>query len=185
MTGKTPLVTTPMYELQEQFQHLWDLLAEGEDEQTILDTLESVQMDINQKIQQTLYFHKNVEIEADYLSRRIDVLQKEIDRIREKENRLLNTAASVKQTVKKTMLLIKKRSLKYPEFTAFLTKKAGGVVVEDIDKLPDSVVVDAMIIELKKRSVSPRLKVIGDLLKNGAEIEGAKMGEPSDSLTIK
>ena len=189
MKDEKALIKAPMYELTGEFNQLLAMLDEDGPDEAILDTLASIKMDISQKARQTLYFHKNLEAEAGFLAGRISVLQREIDRLKAKENSFLNLADRVKEGIRQTLLLIGKRKLKFEDFTAYLQKTTPPVIVEQKD-LPDTVKIgveggDPEVVELWKTTRAPRLKVIGDLLKKGAPIPGASFGESKQVLHIK
>lgn len=102
-----------LYEMSEKYRQLFGMLEMGEETgdadmvQCALDTLESFEMDLNEKMENTACYIKGLHGE-------VDMIATEQKRLAERKQTLNNRIARIKESVKKTL-------------EAANTKKAGGV----------------------------------------------------------
>lgn len=153
-------------QLQEMFEE------EAIDEETLKDTLEGIEGEFDDKIENYCKVIKNLESD-------IAGLKAEEQRLSGKRKSLENNIKSLKSFMFNSMKAINKTKAGGDLFTASIQKN-GGVTpiildVEDTSKLPD---------ELVRIKEEPDMEAIRKILEKG-ESEYAHFGERGESLRIK
>lgn len=158
-----------LYELNGIFLQLQQLAEDGAD---VTDTLEAVELSIEEKLEGYAMVIKNLQADT-------DGLKGEIDRLTSRKRSLEANINRMKQAMADTLELIEadkngKKRFKSSKFTVSF-RESTSVVVEDVAMLPEEFIV----IEEK-----PRKKELVAYLKDGGEIMGARL-ETSKSLQIR
>ena len=159
-----------LYQLKENWRQVADMLYEEEiDEQCVLDTLESIEGEIENKADGYAMIIKNLLAGA-------EAKEIEAKKMIEKANAEKNRAKLLKQNLYEIMKETGKTKFKTDLFS-FSIQKNGGLaplwVDEDIAKIPDKY--------LKKE---PDNKKIRELLET-QEVSWAKLEERGESLRIR
>ena len=122
-----------LYELTEQYDGVMNLLYDGEtDEQTILDTLESIEGEIEDKADNYAKIIKNMlgEVEA---------VKREKDRLQARQQALENRAKWLKDTLQANLEFIGKTKFK-TELFSFSVSSNGGkqplVITDNLGEIP-------------------------------------------------
>lgn len=159
-----------LYELKGNWKQLADMLyEENVDEQCVLDTLEAIEGEIEDKADNYAMIIKNLIASA-------EAKKGEAKRMTEKANAEENRAKMLKQRLYEVMKETGKVKFK-TELFSFGIQKNGGLaplwIDEDITKIPDEY--------LKKEPDSTKIR---ELLKI-QEVKWAKLEERGESLRIK
>ncbi|HDV6592223.1 TPA: siphovirus Gp157 family protein [Listeria monocytogenes] len=158
---------TTLYSIQEKYQQLLNL-AEQIDPETLKDTLESIEDELETKAENVAFVIK--ELEGQSL-----VLDVEIKRLSERKNTINNNVKRLKQSLHDTMLTANTRKIKTNLFTLDIRKNPHSVLVEDESKLIN------YLVEQPKKLDKTKLK--DDLIK-GIEVPGAILVQ-TERLQIK
>lgn len=122
-----------LYELTENFLELLEMLQdETYDEQCILDTLESVEYEIELKADSYAKIIKSLEGD-------IDIIEKEINRLSFKKQTYCNRIKLLKQNLENVMNLTGKRKFKTDLFSFNIQKNGGKrklIIDVDIEEVP-------------------------------------------------
>lgn len=165
-----------IYELTEEYLQLQTLLEDPEaDEQTVLDTMEAVEGEIEAKADAYARIIRNLEGNA-------TALKAEIERLQAKKQRMEMGVVRLKKNLQDAMIACDKRKFR-TELFSFGIQKNGGKApvildVKDTSELPD---------ELVRIKEEPDIEAIRKLLEDFPE-KGkrfAHLGERGESLRIK
>lgn len=156
-----------LYELTEEMRQLLELLEEDEDQTAIEDTLALVKEDLKDKIQG--YGCVIRQLAADKAA-----LAEERQRIQKREKSVENNMNRLRDAVKYAMLITNQPKLKTNLFSFSVSTRQKFVLDVDVNDLPD---------EFKKVTVEPRLKEIGDAMKQ--EDRGWGHYEQTETLTVR
>ncbi|HFK0190637.1 TPA: siphovirus Gp157 family protein [Listeria monocytogenes] len=149
---------TTLYSIQEKYQQLLNL-AEQLDPETLKDTLESIDDELETKAENVSFIIK--ELEGQSL-----ILEKETKRLAERKNTINNNVKRLKQSLFDAMITANKQKIKTNLFTLDIRKNPPSIIVEDESKLLN------YLIEQPKKIDKTKL---GDDLKKGIEVPGAKI----------
>ncbi|EAF0712317.1 TPA: siphovirus Gp157 family protein [Listeria monocytogenes] len=149
---------TTLYSIQEKYQQLLNL-AEQLDPETLKDTLESIDDELETKAENVSFIIK--ELEGQSL-----ILEKETKRLAERKNTINNNVKRLKQSLFDAMITVNKQKIKTNLFTLDIRKNPPSLIVEDESKLLN------YLIEQPKKLDKTKL---GDDLKKGIEVPGAKI----------
>ncbi|EEO3352480.1 siphovirus Gp157 family protein [Listeria monocytogenes] len=147
-----------LYSIQGKYQQLLNL-AEQLDPELLKNTLESIDDELETKAENVAFVIK--ELEGQSL-----ILEKETKRLAERKNTINNNVKRLKQSLFDAMLTANKQKIKTNLFTLDIRKNPPSVIVEDESKLLN------YLIEQPKKLDKTKL---GDDLKKGIEVEGAKL----------
>lgn len=158
-----------LYELNGIFLQLQQLAEDGTD---VTDTLEAVELSIEEKLEGYAMVIKNLQADT-------DGLKGEIERLTSRKRSLEANITRMKQAMADTLELIEpdakgKKRFKSSKFTVSF-RESTAVVVDDASLLPQEFVV----VETK-----PNKKELAAYLKDGGEIMGATL-QTSKSLQIR
>lgn len=126
-------ISMKLYELTEQYDEVMNLLYDGEtDEQTILDTLESIEGEIEDKADNYAKIIKTMTAEA-------EAIKSEEDRIHKRRMTLENRAKWLKDTLQANLEFIGKTKFK-TELFSFSVSSNGGkrplVITDNLGEIP-------------------------------------------------
>ncbi|CUP38591.1 Siphovirus Gp157 [[Eubacterium] contortum] len=120
-----------IYELTDQWKEVEGMLYDGEtDEQIILDTLESIDGEIEQKADNYAKLIKNMLSDA-------KILSAEEDRIRRRRQSIESRAKRLKETLQANLEYIGKTKFKTVLFSFSVSKNSGKQPLEITDNLDD------------------------------------------------
>lgn len=160
-----------LYELSENYRLLNDLLEEDADNETLVDTLESINEEITLKA-------KNIAVVLSNFDSNINILDNEIKRLQERKKREQAKQEFLKEYLKQNMERIGKTKIVTPTHTISIRKNPHKLIVEDESVIPATYTV---IIPQSYKIDTTSLK---NALKAGEEIPGARL-EQGTSLSIK
>jgi chromatin segregation and condensation protein Rec8/ScpA/Scc1 (kleisin family) len=162
-----------LYELTEQYEEILNLLYDGEtDEQTILDTLESIDGEIEDKADNYAKLIKSMKADA-------EAIKKEEERLYARRKSLENRAASLKDRLEENLRFIGKTSFKTALFSFNIQKNGGKqplTITENIDDIPMKYLIQL--------NPVPDKEAIRELLAS-KEVEWAKLEPYGESLRIR
>ena len=158
-----------LYELTQDFDTVLNMLYTDVDEQTIFDTLESIEGEIEDKADGYAKVIKN--IEAD-----IEALKTEEKRLNERKKTLENKIKSMKYSLENAMRITGRTKFKTALFSFGIQKNPPSVEITDEDA--------AMKSEYIKTEVKLDKTSIKEALKNGAELGFAQLVQ-SEGLRIR
>ena len=123
-----------LYELTEQYEEVMNFFYDGEtDEQTILDTLESIEGEIEDKADNYARMIKNLSAEA-------EMVKAEADRLNRRYKSLNARAEWLKGTLKANMEFIGKKKFKTALFSFSVSKNGGKqpmTITENLGEIPN------------------------------------------------
>lgn len=162
-----------LYELTEQYEGLLNLLYDGEtSEQVILDTLESIDGEIEDKADN---YAKIIET----MNAHAEAIEKEEKRLYSRRNALENRAQLLKSKLEENLRFIGKTKFKTALFS-FNIQKNGGTqpmsITENINEIPMKYLIVPEPV--------PDKQAIRELLKS-KEVERAKLEPYGESLRIR
>lgn len=156
-----------LYELTGIFKQIDDM--EGLDEDTKLDTLESIDWteQFEEKVENTVKVIKNKEAD-------VDQLKEEIERLTKRKKSIENDITRLKTNLQGAFEITGHEKVKGLLFTVTLAKNQPSVVVDE-ELLPKKYFV---------QKITPDKTAIKELLKAGKKVKGAVLQE-SRSLRIR
>ncbi|HEM4894222.1 TPA: siphovirus Gp157 family protein [Streptococcus suis] len=156
-----------IYELTGIFKQIAEM--EGIDEETKLDTLESIDWteQFEEKVENTVKVIKNKEAD-------VDQLKEEIDRLTKRKKSIENDITRLKTGLQGAFEITGHDKIKTLLFTVSLAKNQPSVVVDE-DLLPKKYFI---------QTLKPDKTAIKELLKAGKKVKGAVLQE-SRSLRIR
>lgn len=148
-----------LYELTNQYQQLLELESEI-DEQTFIDTLQSIDEAIEDKAENLAKVIKEIEST-------VSVITNEISRLQSKKQTLNNRVANLKTYLQGEMEKVNKTKVKGALFTVNIQNNPPSLKVENTDKIPKSFYIEQ----------EPTLdkKALKEAVKNGEVIEGVAL----------
>ena len=166
-------ITTPLYELSEQYQILQEMAYDPEvDEETLRDTMEGLWGEIEEKADG--YARIIFGMKAD-----IEILKKEEERLRLRRKSLENRSEFLKNNLEANMRYIGKTKFKTSLFS-FNIQKNGGLQPLVIDGLIEDIPGKYLIAQ----EPVPDNKAIRELLKD-KQVEWAHLEPQGESLRIR
>lgn len=170
-----------LYDIAADFRRLSDLLEDEstpeEMRQTIIDTLESLDGDFEEKAEgiAALIAENRATINA---------IESEIDRLTAKVDRLENQNDSLKRYLKAEMDFTGKRKLKAGIWNISIAKNGGKApLVWKID--PNELDLDTLPEKYVKRTETINTAAVRETLEAGGFLSFAELGERGESLRIK
>ncbi|MCL4882628.1 siphovirus Gp157 family protein [Streptococcus suis] len=156
-----------IYELTGIFKQIAEM--EGIDEETKLDTLESIDWteQFEEKVENTVKVIKNKEAD-------VDQLKEEIDRLTKRKKSIENDIARLKTGLQGAFEITGHEKVKTLLFTVSLANNQPSVIVDE-DLLPKKYFI---------QTLKPDKTAIKELLKAGKKVKGAVLQE-SRSLRIR
>ena len=145
--------------------------GEFEDQQSLIDTLEAVQGEFNEKAVSIVKFTEN-------LNGDISAIDAEIKRLQARKRAIENKRQSVRDYLLHNMRECQITSIECPLFTAKLRKGIDSVVVDDESKIPDRFIETVISYKVDKKALKLALQ-------SGEEIEGAHIKQGEQTLVIK
>lgn len=162
-----------LYELTGNYVTLMDMLDDPEvDPITLMDTLDAVEGELDEKAENYGRIIRNLEAEA-------TALKEEVDRLSRRKKTIDNNIDSLKKRLQMAMELTNRPKIDTPLFKFYIQKNAPSVVV-DLDDLQD------MPMEyLTYHEPTVNKAAIKDALKAGLDLTGIAHLEQSQSLRIR
>lgn len=162
-----------LYELTGEYITLMDMLDDPEvDPITLMDTLDAVEGELDEKAENYGRIIRNLEAEA-------KALKEEADRLSRRKRTIDNNIDSLKKRLQMAMELTNRPKIDTPLFKFYIQKNAPSVVldVEDLTELPPE--------WLTYQEPKVNKAAIKDALKAGLDLEGIAHLEQSQSLRIR
>ena len=155
-----------IFELTEYFRTIQNLIEEGAE--NLEDTLESIEMAIEDKVEGYSMVIRNIESD-------VDGLDKEIKRLTERKKMLENGIDRMKKNLQFALAATGKRKVQTEKFTVSL-RKSTSVRIVDESKIPEEFFKVKTERTISKKELAQRLKE--------QEIDGAELVE-NESLQIR
>lgn len=158
-----------LYELTGEYLQLCDMLSdEEENNQVILDTLEAIDGELEDKADNYAKLVKNLEADA-------KAIKTEIERLTQRKQSLENRADMVKRTLENSMRATGKTKFKTLLFSFNISKNGGKAPLLLTGEVPE---------EYRKPG-EPDNQRIREALETGEKLNFAAIGERGESLRIK
>lgn len=157
-----------LHEISTAIQTLYDIADCDED--TLQDTLESLEGAFDEKVQYLA--QKVLECEQN-----ADVCKQEVERINKRQKAFENRAKQIKEYMQYEMSVANRQKINYPLFTVYTQLNPPKVVVQDESLIPADYWIEKVEKQLDKKSIL-------ELLKSNQAIPGCSM-EQGQSLRIK
>lgn len=164
-----------LYEINEKYSMILEAIEVGDiPKECIKDTLDSVEGELTDKLDNIVSYIKQLRIEKEGIKEEIKKLQ---ERVKQKENKI----KTLEEYVLSSMKLTKKNKIETSKNIIRVAKSQPSVIITDEQKAIDY---------LKEINGGLRIKteinktVIKDLIKQGIEIDFANLNI-SENLTIK
>ncbi len=162
-----------LYELTGNYVTLMDMLDDPEvDPITLMDTLDAVEGELDEKAENYGRIIRNLEAEA-------KALKEEADRLSRRKQTIDNNIDSLKKRLQMAMELTNRPKIDTPLFKFYIQKNAPSVVldVDDLTELPPE--------WLTYQEPKVNKAAIKDAIKAGLNLEGIAHLEQSQSLRIR
>ena len=168
-----------LYELTDEMQRLllWLEEDEAEEDQALVETLDMVEQDFEDKADAYGCVIRNMEADAAEIKAQEDILTEEIKRLRSRRASVEKGTERLKETLRKALEQTGKKNLKTEKFT-FGTRKSSSVVItaENVYELPDEC--------LRYRDPEPDKTAIKEYLKDNPDCAWAHM-ETKVALSLR
>lgn len=162
-----------LYEISEQFKKVEDLFDSGQiDETTFNDTMQSIDMEFNDKLRNCLMIKSGIESD-------IIAISCEIQRLKSLVEMKEKNAQGLEDYIKLNMEASSKDKIDLGIFKVTLRAPTKALKVHDETKIPEQYF---RVIPEKRE---PDKSMITQALKNGVEIEGAELVDGKRGLIIK
>ena len=158
-----------LYELTQQFKEIERM--EDLDDQTMLDTLESIEGDFLAKGQNVAAYFQNLDADA-------NALKEAESRISARRKAIENKSNSLKEYLLRNMQALGITKIECPEFSITLRKPSEIIEVYDESAVPD-------VYKVSEITTTTSKTLIKRQLKNGVEVPGARISTGKQSLIIK
>ena len=162
-----------LYEITNDYLQLMTMLEDPElDPQTLSDTMEGIEGELEDKAESYGKIAKNIEGD-------IVALKAEKERLTKKIQTKENNLKRLKETLQFSMEATGKNKIKTPLFSFSIRKNAPAVVMDEpyIENVPERF--------LKYSDPTINRTAIKEAIQNGEDLEGIAHLEQSTSLTIK
>jgi len=160
-----------LFEIGKDFEELESMLGDEEcSEESIIDTLEGIGGEFEQKAENIAWVLKDMDGES-------DVIGKEIERLTKRKKALDNRANGLKDYLFMQMKRIGKTKFKTAYFSFGIQNAQDSLVIDNEDDIPDEY-------KTKKESFVIDKKGIKDALKRGEQLGYAHL-VPSENLRIR
>lgn len=158
-----------LYALTGDLLQIQQMIEDGMD---LGDTLESVELEIADKLEGYAMIIKNIQSD-------IDGLKAEEKRLSERRRSLENSVKRMKEAMSSTLELVEdddkgKKRVKTDKFSFYFIERASAIV-EDVNELP---------INFIKTEIKADSKALTEYLKSGNEVKGATL-KVNKSLSIR
>ena len=163
---------TSLFELTGNYLKVKQLAEEGADEQVIMDTLESIDDEIEDKVDGYTAVIRHLE-------GNVNMIDEEIKRLTKLKQTHNNTVKRMKETLYNAMKLIDRQKVKTDMNHVYIKKNPTKVVVEDEKVIPD----DYFNVEEVRKLDKAKLKEYLESLE-GKGFEGARL-EQGEGVVIK
>jgi len=120
---------TSLYELKGQYLELLSMMEEGADEETIKDTLEGIEGEIEVKADNYARIIRQLESDA-------NGLKTEIERMTDRKRALENHVSYLKNNLQDAMILTGKEKFKTELFSFGIQNNPASVVIDDPTSIP-------------------------------------------------
>ena len=163
---------THPYEMTSQMIGLQKLIEDGEmDEQTLQDTLEGLEGEIQVKAEGLLAYVANMGAD-------VDAIDAAIARLRDRRTAITNKQDALREYLRFNMEQSGIDKITCPLFTITLRKAPDVVVIESEDLIPEEYIKTVI-------TKAPMKVDILKALKGGEHVPGARLGEGKRGLLIK
>lgn len=153
-----------LYEIAHEFRQMVAALMQTDaDAQTVADTIEGESYPLEIKAQQVAYAIKTLLANAEAIEGAQDEMEK-------RRKAMENRAASIKRYLLECMELAGVQKIDCPHFSIKVANNPPAVVIDDERQIPAG-----FIIEPEAPPPYPDKKAIGDALKAGCNIPGARL----------
>ena len=120
-----------LYELTEEYRQLLDMMEDDSvDPEVLRDTLEGVDGELEIKAE-------NCAKVMTELGGKIDLIDREMERLKQKKDVLNNNIKWIKQQIEKSMIDTGKRKFKTDLFSFGIQKNPPAVVIDQEDQIPE------------------------------------------------
>lgn len=162
-----------LYDIAQEYNQLLQMVDAGElSADDIKDTLESISAEFDVKARNCIMVVRQLESDSDGIA-------KEIDRLKSLQKSIDNSQSNLVDYVKSGMLSVGKDKLDLGIFKLTLRAATKAVEVTDESKIP------ALYFRVIPESKAVDKSLISAALKDGFEIEGAKLIDGKRALMIK
>lgn len=165
-----------IYELNGSWQTVYQMIDDEEvDEQAIIDTLESIECEIEEKADNYAMVIRNITSD-------VSGIDSEIKRLQKKKSVMENRIKAMKNNLQYVMLATGKKKFKTPLFS-FNIQKAGGkrtlTILKDVNEIPNE-------FHIKQDDIVDKNKVRDYLKENNIDdCEFARLEPQSENLIIR
>ena len=162
-----------LYQLTNNYENVLNMLYDEEvDEQMVLDTLESIEGEIEDKADNYAMIIKELEGDA-------EKVKAEKQRLEKRQKAFENRAKLLKENLEKVLKQLGKTNFKTELFSFGIQKNGGKIplIIEDITKVPE--------MYFKHTEKELDNAKIRQALENGENIPFAHYGEQGESLRIR
>lgn len=162
-----------IYELTESMKKIWQLMAEGEAEDSVLEEIfDDTTIELSEKLEGYCKFIKNLESD-------VQGLKAEEKRLAERRKVMENTIERSKSAMQKALVVSGEKKMECGSFLVYMQKTPEKVVVDEayIENIPERF--------LKIAEPEVNRTAIKEALKSGEDLNGIAHLEQSETLRIK
>ena len=163
-------MTTTLYELNDIYLNLLDLIEAGADDEDVQKALENIQDEIENKADGYAIVIKSLEAQN-------QMFKEEEKRLYSKRKTNEKNIVRMKRNLEETMYLQDKKKFKTDKFSFNIQKNRATVKIVDEDKIPEEFKEEVITMNVDK-------KALLEALKDGELIDGAEYVQ-TESLRIR
>ena len=160
-----------LYELTSNYNNLLDRLYDDIDEQTIIDTLDSIECAIEEKAANIA----KINAQIDY---NIDVLDAEIKRLQHRKETMKNRQTSIRNYLFAQLKKLGKTKIETDIYTISIRKNPAKLIIDNPEKI------NASFLTVIPEHTEINNAALKEALKTGEFVDGAHL-EQGESLQIK
>lgn len=165
-----------LYQIAGEYRQAADTLAELDlDEQTIADTLESINGDLTTKSQNVAFVIRNLEAAAEQIGVAIEAMKARAEALEKRAER-------IREYLLQNMLMAGVQKIECPYFKLAVRDNPPKVIVDDEKQIPMHYMTDPA--PPPPPPPKPDKKLIAQALKDGADVPGCRL-ESGKRIEIK
>ena len=172
---------TQLYALTGQMVELQALLDTDDEslKEALQNAINDIQGEFEVKADSLVRLRRNIESD-------VDAIDKEVERLNELKRIKKNSLSAISDCLRRNMEAANLKTIKRPLFTITLALAPERAIIDNLDEIPNELVVVSSAVDPDKKAILARLKVIRDhnaqirqLMAAGEDVEAELLDQPS------
>ena len=171
---------TQLYALSGQLAELQALLDTDDEslKEALQNAMNEIQGEFEIKADSIVKLRRNIESD-------VDAIDKEVERLNELKRIKKNSISAISDYLRRNMEAANLKTIKRPLFTITLALAPERAIIDNLDEIPDELVVVSSAVDPDKKAILARLKVIRDhnaqirqRMASGEDVEAELLEQP-------